>query len=1821
MTCYKKQGSLHLILAPLMMAVCGAAGNTNNPRSSVYPCWMRHFTRLAALLFIACFLFGAASTVTGAPVCDVLWTFNGNATDASGNGNNGTVHGGLTYTTTATFGGITQQGAQFGNNIWVDNTPSIPNLPTAGNSPWTINFWAQLASPPTNFVYLAGYGATNTAQRAAITFTASNGFYFWGTPGNLDSGTTYRSDNAWHMYTITYNGTGGTNSLNMYIDGSNVKMGQPNTTGGTLAAATSYIIAGNAGSKSFLGALADFSVWTGALTSTQVGYLNNNAQTTGGMIWTGSGSTTWSTASTSPKNWTVLGDAADYTDGQGVQFGDSAGTATTIAISAANVTPSSVLFNNSAINYTLQGPYGISGITSLTKTGTGLLTITNSNAYTGSTTISGGTLQLGDGTVGHDGSLATSSVSVSGATLAYNLAGSQTPSYSITGTGGKLVKSGTGTLTLSGTNKSYTGSTTVSGGTLALADVGTSFASAPSIASTATLVLSASNSTVDTMILGSNNTITGSGTLVKTGSGWAQFEYGAIKDFSGQINVIAGTLGNAKVHSTWGSSTTGMGVDVASGAKLDLRGDGIAVGALTGSGSVVNTFNGTVNTPNTLTVGLNNATSTFSGAIVGDTGHTILVKTGTGTLTLNGALSYTGSTNLSGGTLALVNVGNGFVSSPLIASTATLVLSASSANVNSPMVIGNNNTSTAITGSGTLVKSDSGWAQFDYNVIKNFSGQINIQSGILGNTSDRSTWGTSTTGMGVDVASGAQLDLRGGAIAVGALTGSGSVVNTYTTGANTLTVGVNDATSTFSGAIMGTGAGGNGVPNAGKTILVKTGTGTLTLNGALAYTGSTNISGGTLALANVGASFVSSPFIASTATLVLSASNTLVDTMTLGYSNTGTAITGSGTIVKTDSGWAQFDYNVIKNFAGQINIQSGTLGNALARSTWGDSTTGMGVDVASGAKLDLRGDGITVGALTGSGSVVNTFNGTSNTLTVGLNNVSSTFSGAIVGDIGHTILVKTGTGTLTLNGGALSYTGSTNLSGGTLALVNAGTSFVSSPFIASTATLVLSTSSADINHPMVIGKDNTSTAITGSGTLVKSDTGWVQFAKNAIKNFSGQINIQAGTLGNTDNTSTWGTSATGMGVDVASGAKLDLRSGAITVGALTGSGSVVNTFYALPNPSNDILTVGVNDATSTFSGTIMGTGASGNGPLNAGRTILVKTGSGTLTLTGTNVYSGGTTLNAGTLKLGSNFALGSGGLTISSGTLDLHGFSPSLASFAGTGGVVTNEGTAEATLTISIPQLVSTTFNGNLVDGSSKLSLAKGGSGSLTLTSSNGFSGTASLNNGLVTMAHPAALSNCTVNLGLDNVLAFANGVTAPTIGGLQGTGGLTLTDAGDNAVTLSVGNNGTNTTYAGSLGGKGGLSKIGGGSLTLTNSSTTIGAYQLSAGTLVLANTVGSATGTGPLTVSGGLLTGSGATSGNVSILSGGTLAPGGSTIGTLGIAGNLDLAGLASFRIDTDLPLSNDKVVGINYLTYGGTLKIANSGSAPYANGQTWDLFDFSSGSQSGTFTNTFGSNVVSNLPTLDPTLRWMFDYPTGVLSVVNVPTFSGSATWTGASSALWNSGDNWIDGNSFNDVPGVSPRLPGRDTANFSGSGSVAPIILDANPNLKALTFSGTNYTLSGGSLTLESVSGPATVNVSGGTDTIGSALTLASATDITVTNAVDRLLISGDIGGTGALLKTGDGTLVLSGTNSYSGGTIVNVGTLIATTSAAFLDGSSLTVGAGGTLIFDPSVSGAPAMAQSQSLAVSPVPEPGTLALLGVAVCGAIVYRNIRSRRKK
>jgi autotransporter-associated beta strand protein len=447
---------------------------------------------------------------------------------------------------------------------------------------------------------------------------------------------------------------------------------------------------------------------------------------------------------------------------------------------------------------------------------------------------------------------------------------------------------------------------------------------------------------------------------------------------------------------------------------------------------------------------------------------------------------------------------------------------------------------------------------------------------------------------------------------------------------------------------------------------------------------------------------------------------------------------------------------------------------------------------------------LTVGSIEGSGVVA--IGGT--TLTVGANDLSTTFSG-VIQNLGNRpgsgaragSLVKIGAGTLTLTG-ANTYTGGTTFAGGVLNVGSAGA-------LGTTGTL--SFTGGTLQYSAANQTDYTARFSTAANQLYSIDTNGqnVTFATGLTSAGGSLTKLGASTLTLTGaNTYTGGTTVTAgtlqagatntfapsSAFTVASGATLNLAGFNQSIGSLAGAGSVVL--------GSATLTTGNDNTSTTFSGTISGTGA------------LTKIGTGTTVLTATNTYSGPTSVNAGALQAGATNAFApSSAFTVASGaTLNLAGFNQSIGSLAGAGSVVLGS----ATLTTGNDN-TSTTFSGTI---SGTGALTKIGTGSWTLSGTNTYSGGTALNAGTLAVGSNSALGT--------GDLTFANGTTLQAAAN-----GLSLA----NAMTL----NGTSTvdtqanalTLSGNIVGSGGLTKIGAGTLTLSGPSTYTGATNVNAGTL----------------------------------------------------------------------------------------------------------------------------------------------------------------------------------------------------------------------------------------------------------------------------------------------------------------------------------------------------------------------------------------------------
>ncbi|EBL5327803.1 autotransporter outer membrane beta-barrel domain-containing protein, partial [Salmonella enterica subsp. enterica serovar Kentucky] len=856
----------------------------------------------------------------------------------------------------------------------------------------------------------------------------------------------------------------------------------------------------------------------------------------------------------------------------------------------------------------------IGGTGSVVKSGDKTLTLSGTNSYTGGTTISGGTLvannveALGTGDVTNN------------ATLELNTGGDF--DNAISGSG-QVVKSGDKTLTLSGAN-SYSGATTISGGTLIATHVNALGTGA--IDNRASLLLDASGQFTVTDL----TTESGGNTEIGAGSTLQATTLTQKSDSTLTINLNGNTV-DPVIHAASQVSLAGT---------LDITGVGDVLDSDPASTDDLDTFT-LIASDKTIAGDFEKLTVAGMDADLADF------------ITVDGRIDDTGkqyelTTALTWyadrddavtdahGTFNLTNADGSFA--------VNTVLENVDATLDPASATGWDGTSLIKQGAGTLI----------LNAENTYTGGTTISGGTLVATN------VDALGSG-DVTDDATLELNTGGTFDNAIGGSGNVVKS---GADTLTLsGSNSYTggTTISGGTLvasnvealGTGdvtnnatlelnTGGDFINNIGGTGRVeKSGDDTLTLSGSNTYTGGTLINGGTLVASNVEA--LGTGDVTDNATLALNTGGT--------FDN---AISGSGQVVK--SGDETLTLSGTNSYTGGTTISGGTL---VATNV---EALGSG-DVTDDATLELNTGGTFDNAISGSGQVVksgdkmltlsgaNSYSGgtlisdgtlvASNVEALGTGDVTNNATLALNtgGDFTNNIsgsgqVVKSGDDTLTLSG-ANSYTGGTTISGGTLVATNVDA--LGTGDVTNSSTLELNTGGTFDN------------AISGSGQVVKS--GDETLTLSGSNTYTGGTLISGGTLVATN------VDALGTG-DVTDNATLELNTGGTFDNVISGSGQVVKS-------GDDTLTLsGANSYTGgtlISGGTLVATSveALGSGDvtdnavleLNTGGTFdnaisgsgqVVKSGDKTLTLSGANSYTGGTTISGGTLVASNVEALGSG---------------------------------------------------------------------------------------------------------------------------------------------------------------------------------------------------------------------------------------------------------------------------------------------------------------------------------------------------------------------------------------------------------------------------------------------------------------------------------------------------------------------------------------------------------------------------------------------------
>ncbi len=1368
---------------------------------------------------------------------------------------------------------------------------------------------------------------------------------------------------------------------------------------------------------------------------------------------------------------------------------------------------------------------------------------------------------------------------------------------------GALTKTGTGTLTFSSAN-TYTGGTTVSAGTLALGGSERLADAGALTVNGGTFDLGAFNETVGAVSLQSGS-ITGTGTL--TGS--------AYDVRSGTISAVLGGSG-ALTKSTSGTvaltgSNTYAGGTTVNAGVLQINQDaglGAAEGTLTLDGGTLR-YGSAFNDLRAFTVGTAGGTLDTNGFDVSFahdlSSNGVLTKSGTGTL------SFTQLTDVP------LNVLQGTVQSTFASGTKSVALAAGTTAIINDGA--NHDTSTSFSGAGTLIKTGAGITSMF--AASSLSGQIDVQEGGLSMGLNMLFSGTPDLAL----AAGTVFHLNFRNAQFGALSGAGTLYN----GA-ALTLG-SAASSTFSGVI-----------DAGT--ITKVGSGTLTLSGSNNYTGGTTITAGAIELtSNAGLGGAAGTLTLDGGTVrygaafndlraftlgsncgtldtngfdvtyasALAGNNTLTKsgTGTLGFTlapdvslnvlqgtvqstfangtksvavaagatanindavdhDTSTSFSGAGTLLKTGTGGTSMFG--ISTLTGQIDVQGGALSMGPGTIFSGNP----GLSLAAGTAFHLNFHSGQFSTLSGAGTIYN-----ADTLTVG-SSVNSAFSGVI--NAGS--LVKVGSGTLTLSGDN-THVSATTVSAGTLAFGNAGAitgtaslsvgagavvaanyainqAFLGQVASGSAGTIALGASSSNALDFSAPGLANVTLGATGaftySGTLTPANStyrlggdgggtltlGTALSGANALLVATGSVVLDAA------NAHTGGTTLSGGTLTVTSNGSLSGAASALTVnggtlalnntlqtvGTLSGSGGTINlgTGHTFTTDTS---------ATSTFGGTLSGPGA------------FAKAGSGTLTLSGNNDFTGGIALNGGALTPGSAGAFGStGAISFGGGTLAYS--AANTQDFSSRFSTAANQAVSVDTGALDIG------FNTAL--GSTGGTLTKSGTGTLKLNGLNTYSGSTTLAAGALIVSSGASLSGSTANLTINaGTLSLNN--AAQTVGALSGSGG-TISLASGHTLTSSTT---ANTTFAGVLTGDGAFTKSGTGTLQFTGVNTYTGGTTINGGTLSVASGATLSAATAPLIVNAGSLV---------------SFNSNGQTVGTLsGAGGVIALASNHTLTTNTGSDSTFSGVItglgdfvkaGTGTLTLGGLNSYEgsttiNAGTVVVSSGGSLNAFNtplivnsgatlrFENAAPTAAWMQGSGTIVLSEGTTLTSTVFAATQPPTvpkkgegftfsGVMegagsftkNGLGLATLSGASTYSGA--ALITGGRLRITNST------ALGSTSGGTTAQGSGSLWLDNVAVGAEP-----------VTLSGfGAADIGALIGS-------GTSSLGGPITLAGDSGINV-NSGGTLTLSGAIDGTARLYARGPGTLVLSGANTYTAGISISNSATVTVASTGSLANAQLEI---------------------------------------------------------
>ncbi|WP_395347387.1 beta strand repeat-containing protein [Variovorax sp. UC122_21] len=683
-------------------------------------------------------------------------------------------------------------------------------------------------------------------------------------------------------------------------------------------------------------------------------------------------------------------------------------------------------------------------------------------------------------------------------------------------------------------------------------------------------------------------------------------------------------------------------------------------------------------------------------------------------------------------------------------------------------------------------------------------------------------------------------------------------------------------------------------------------------------------------------------------------------------------------------------------------------------------------------------------------------------------------------------------------------------------------------------------------------------SIGGAGGLVKDDGGTLVLTGS--NSYTGGTTIKGGILQiSADNN--LGAFGTGLAIDggtlrIAAGSAPSFASRALVLGAGGGTIDLGNSLFGLGGP------------------------ISGNG-------LLTVTGKGgNLGLVAANSYSGGTVVQGGaSIGVGASGAFGSGAVQQQGSDTWVYFYNSASASAAGNSYTIARAGTADsnnrlsfsanstagnATITVNgtdwkSPVANYLLFGENTSAGTATIfnqggsvyfqqastaasaTIANGANSALSFlgTSSVGSAKISNAKGGLVYFAESASGAGGSISNAAGGVVDVSGSIakTGVELGSLSGAGGVVL-----GATRLTLGGLGTSDAISGTVSDKGGafgvpgpgvggsIVKVGAGTLTLSGANTYTGGTTVAAGTLAVNNASGSATGTGAVQIQGGAtLAGSGSIAGAVSIAKGGVLSAGNGGPGTLTVGGlNLADGAVLNYQLGQANTVGgplNDLVNVNGDLRLDGTLNVAQSTGGSFGAG-LYRLISYTGGLIDA------GLDIGTA-----PGAKTDLQVQTSVAKQVNLVNRAGLSLnfWDGGDPSKYNDGQiaggsgTWrvgVPGDGWTGADGkINAAWVQDQFAVFSGNASIVSVDGgNGTVRIAGAQFATDGYRVQGDALQL------------------GNAATTVRVGDGTVASAGMTATIASALTGTGGLVKEDLGTLVLEGSNSYSGGTTVKGGIL-------------------------------------------------------------------------